>query len=162
MTARGTVDVRPTSPVLDGVRDVGLLIARIGLGVLMIGHAVVEYQFGGGSLTGVGQMFGQVGVPLPAISGPANVLLEFFGGIAMILGLAVRVIGVLMALNMVGAWLLVHTSGLYSMDRNGPELVIAIGLLSLTLAVVGSGRLGLDHLASRARRTSTTRPAAEA
>jgi putative oxidoreductase len=32
------------------------------------------------------------------------------------------------------------------MDHNGPELVIALGLLSLVLAVTGSGRLGLDHL----------------
>jgi putative oxidoreductase len=67
----------------------------------------------------------------------------------MILGLAVPVVGVLMALNMVGAWLLVHTSPLYSMDHNGPETVIAIGLLSLALAASGSGRFGLDHLVLR-------------
>ena len=29
---------------------------------------------------------------------------------------------------MVGAWVFVHTSPLYSMDHNGPETVIAIGL----------------------------------
>ena len=40
----------------------------------------------GGSLAGVGQLFAQAGVPLPAITGPANVLFEFVGGIAMILG----------------------------------------------------------------------------
>ena len=91
----------------------------------------------------MGALFEQSGVPLPAVSGPANVLLESVGGLAMILGLGVPIIGVLMAMNMVGAWALVHTSGLYAMDHNGPELVIAVGLLSLTLAAVGSGRLGL-------------------
>jgi len=101
--------------------------------VLMLAHAKLEYDFGGGSLTGVGALFEQSGVPLPAISGPANVLLESVGGLAMILGLGVPIIGLLMAVNMVGAWVLVHTSGLYAMDHNGPELVIAIGLLSLTL-----------------------------
>ncbi len=137
-------------------RDVVLLIARIGLGVIMLAHAKLEYDFGG-SLAGVGQLFAQAGVPLPALSGPANVLFELVGGIAMILGVAVPVVGVLLALNMVGAWIFVHTSGLFAMDHNGPELVIALGLLSLVLAVTGSGRLGLDHLiARRLRRTSRT------
>jgi putative oxidoreductase len=137
-------------------RDVVLLVARIGLGVLMIGHAKVEYDFGG-SLAGVGQLFEQSGIPLGSITGPANVLFELVGGIAMILGAAVPVVGVLMALNMAGAWLFVHTSGLYAMDRNGPELVIAIGLLSLVLAVTGSGRFGADHLVvRRLRRRSRT------
>jgi putative oxidoreductase len=77
------------------------------------------------------------------------VLGELVGGIAMILGVAVPVVGVLMALNMAGAWIFVHTSGLFAMDRNGPELVIALGLLSLVLAMTGSGRFGLDHLIVR-------------
>ena len=64
----------------------------------------------------------------------------------MILGAAVPLVGVLMALNMAGAWVFVHTSGLFDMDLNGPELVVALGLLSLVLAVTGSGRFGLDHL----------------
>jgi len=134
-------------------RDLVLLVARVGLGVLMIAHAKLEYDFGGG-LTGVGRLFAEAGVPLPALTGPANVLFELVGGIAMVLGLAVPVVGVLMALNMAGAWLFVHTSGLYAMDHNGPELVIALGLLGLVLAVTGSGRLGLDPLiVRRLRRT---------
>jgi putative oxidoreductase len=51
----------------------------------------------------------------------------------------------------------VHTSDLFAMDHNGPELVTALGLLSLVLAVTGSGRFGLDHLiVRRLRRTSRT------
>jgi putative oxidoreductase len=145
-----------TSPGVRGVRDVVLLLARIGLGVIMIAHAKLEWDFGGGSLAGVGQLFAQSGIPLPAISGPANVLFEFVGGVAMIVGLAVPIVGVLMALNMVGAWVLVHTSPLFSMDHNGPELAIMIGLLSLVLAVVGSGRFGIDHLITARRRARVT------
>jgi putative oxidoreductase len=131
------------------LRDLALLVARLGLGVLMIGHAWLEYDFAGRSISGVGQMFTQTGVPLGAVAGPANLLLESVGGVAMIIGLAVPVIGVLMTLNMAGAWMLVHTGSLYSMDHTGPETVIAIGLLSLVLAVTGSGRFGLDHLILR-------------
>jgi putative oxidoreductase len=154
MTTGNAIGVRPSAPVVQTARDLVLLVARIGLGVMMVAHAKLEYDFGG-SLAGVGQLFAQSGVPLPAISGPANVLFEFVGGAAMILGLAVPIVGVLMALNMAGAWIFVHTSGLFAMDRNGPELVIALGLLGLVLAVTGSGRFGLDHLIVRRARRKT-------
>ena len=134
------------------VRDLVLLLARIGLGIIMIAHAKLEYDFAGGSIAGVGQLFAQSGIPVPEISGPANVLFEFVGGAAMIVGLGVPIVGVLMALNMVGAWVLVHTSPLFSMDHNGPELAIMIALLSLLLAVVGSGRFGVDHVLGTRRR----------
>jgi putative oxidoreductase len=145
----GTATEVSAHPVARTVRDLFLLVARVGLGVLMIAHAWLEYDFAGRSISGVGQMFAQTGVPLGALAGPANLLLESVGGVAMILGLAVPVVGVLMALNMVGAWVFVHTSPLFSMDHNGPETVIAIGLLSLALAASGSGRFGLDHLVLR-------------
>jgi putative oxidoreductase len=144
------------APVVQTARDVVLLVARVGLAVIMIAHAKLMYDFAGG-IGGVGQLYAQSGVPLPAITGPANVLFEFVGGVAMILGVGVPVVGVLMALNMVGAWIFVHTSALFAMDHNGPELVIMIGLLSLVLAVTGSGRFGLDHLiVTRARRKAGT------
>jgi putative oxidoreductase len=135
------------------LRDIGLLLARVGLGVVMVAHAKLEYDFAGGSVAGVGRLFAQAGVPLAAISGPANMLFELIGGILMIVGLAVVPVGVLMALNMLGAWVFVHTSGLFSQDHNGPELVIVLGLLSLVLATTGSGRLGLDYVITRRRRT---------
>ncbi len=126
-------------------RDLVLLLARIGLGVIMLGHAKLMYDFAGG-LAGVGQLWEQMGMPLAAVTGPAVVLFELVGGIAMIVGFAVPIVGVLMALNMAGAWMLVHTSPLFSMDHNGPELAIMVGLLSLVLAAIGSGRFGVDHL----------------
>jgi putative oxidoreductase len=149
MTSVGIPEVAHPSAIVSIARDLVLLLARIGLGVLMVLHAKLEYDFAGGSIAGVGALFEKSGVPLAAITGPANVLFEFVGGPAMILGLAVRPVGVLMALNMIGAWIFVHTGGIYALDHTGPELVIALGLLSLVLALSGSGRLGLDHLLVR-------------
>lgn len=149
MTLTGTPDADNRTAGVSVTRDLVLLLARIGLGVLMLAHAKLEYDFAGGSIAGVGALFEKSGVPLAAITGPANVLFEFVGGAAMILGLAVRPVSVLMALNMVGAWIFVHTGGLYALDHTGPELVITLGLLSLALAATGSGRLGLDHLILR-------------
>jgi putative oxidoreductase len=125
----------------------------------MIAHAKLEYDYGGGSIAGVGRLFEQAGVPLAALTGPANLLLEAIGGVALILGLAVPVVGVLMALNMLGAWVLIHATALYAADHTGPETVIAIGLLSLVLAATGSGRFGLDHLITRQRARRAAPPA---
>jgi putative oxidoreductase len=139
-------------------RDLTFLLARVGVAVLMIAHAKLEYDYGGGSIAGVGRLFEQAGVPFPALTGPANLLLEAVGGVALILGIGVPVVGVLMALNMLGAWVLVHPTALYAADHTGPETVIAIGLLSLMLAATGSGRFGLDHLITRrfGRRTTSS------
>lgn len=156
MTTGNSVGATQSTGVIQIARDLVLLVARFGLGIVMLVHAKIEYDYGG-SLAGVVKSFEQAGVPLPAITGPANLFGELIGGIALILGLAVPVIGVLMALNMAGAWIFVHTSGLLASDRNGPELVITLGLLSLVLAVTGSGRFGLDHLiVRRARRKTRT------
>jgi putative oxidoreductase len=148
MTITDRIGFARNTALAQTTRDLVLLVVRVGLGVIMVAHAKLEYDFGG-SLAGVGRLFAQAGVPLPAVTGPANVLFELVGGIAMILGAAVPVVGLLMALNMAGAWAFVHTSGLFAIDHNGPELVIALGLLSLVLAVTGSGRFGLDHLIVR-------------
>ena len=146
MATTGTIATHFHPAAIRTARDLTLLLGRAGLAVLMIAHAKLEYDYGGASIAGVGRLFEQAGVPLPAVTGPANLLLEAIGGVALILGLGVPVIGVLMALNMLGAWVLVHPTALYAADHTGPETVIAIGLLSLVLAVTGSGRFGLDHL----------------
>ena len=160
MTAVDTAATRSRPTGVQTARDLTLLLGRVGLAVLMIAHAKLEYDYGGGSIAGVGRLFAQAGVPLASLTGPANLLLETIGGIALILGLAVPAVGVLIALNMLGAWVLVHPTALYAADHTGPETVVAIGLLSLVLAASGSGRLGLDHLiASHRRVRRATSPA---
>ncbi|MQA86004.1 MAG: DoxX family membrane protein [Streptosporangiales bacterium] len=130
--------------LVKSARDLVLLLARVGVGAVMIMHAKAEYDYGG-SIAGVVAAFEESGVPLPVVTGPVNMFGELIGGVAMIIGLGVPLVGVLMALNMVGAWIFVH-AGYGFFDPQGPGLVILLGLLSLVLAVSGSGRLGLDHL----------------
>jgi putative oxidoreductase len=130
-------------------RDLVLLLARIGLGIVMILHAKMEWDFGGGSVSGVGALFAAGNVPFPTAAAAFNLGLEFIGGVLVIAGAALPLIGLAMAANMAGAWVFVHTGPLFDMKNNGPELVIVIGLLSLVLAVAGSGRLGVDHWVAR-------------
>ncbi len=129
----------------DTGRDLALLLARVGLGILMLWHVKVAWDYTGG-VAGYANGFDQMGIPLPELTARANLFGELIGGILLILGAGVRAIGVFMAVNMVGAWYYVHNSALYAMDGNGPELSVALALLGLMLAATGSGRIALDHL----------------
>lgn len=137
-------------------RDLALLIARVGLGVVFIAHGWQKLVTNG--VDGTAAFFDSVGVPLPTLSAWFATLVELVGGGLLVVGLAVPVAGLLLALDMLGAWLFVHRGNGVFVTDNGWELVLALGVASLLLAAVGAGRYSVDLLlASRSRgRTRTT------
>lgn len=133
------------------VRDLALLLARVGLGVVFLAHGWQKLVTNG--VDGTAGFFDSVGVPLPTASAWLATLVELVGGGLLVLGLAVPVAGLLLAVDMLGAWLFVHRGSGVFVSENGWELVLALGVGSLVLAAVGAGRFSADHLlASRARR----------
>jgi len=128
-------------------RDLVLLIARVGLGVVFVAHGWQKFRTNG--IDGTAQAFEKMGVPAPTLSAYYATGAELLGGIALIVGVLTPIAGVLLALDMAGAFAFVHLSnGVFASD-GGWELVAVLGLLSLTLAAVGPGRLSLDRLIIR-------------
>lgn len=142
-----------TRPVR-ATRDLVLLIARIGLGVVFIAHGWQKFRTNG--LDGTAAAFEKMGVPAPTLSAYYATAVELIGGVALIVGALTAVAGVLLALDMVGAFAFVHLSNGVFVAEGGWELVVILGLLSLTLAAVGAGRYSLDSLLTRSSSPSRT------
>ena len=94
--------------------SIGLTALRIVLGVVFIAHGAQKFAQG---IPNVVQGFSGMGVPLAEVAAPLVAGLELVGGILLVLGVATRVVGVLLAVDMVVAGFLAHgTAGFYSQD----------------------------------------------
>ena len=130
-----------TTMLLPQRLSAALTILRIVLGGIFIAHGAQKlFVFG---LAGVVGAFGQMGIPLPGVIGPAIAFLEFFGGIALILGLVTRPVALLIAFDMLGAIALVRISkGLIG----GYEFELSLMGSALALALAGAGEYSLDRI----------------
>jgi putative oxidoreductase len=118
-------------------------ILRVILGFLFAAHG--WQKFNEWTIAGTQAAFAKMGVPAAEIAAPAVAVLELGGGIALILGVLTRVVAVLLALDMLGALILVHASaGVYA-ATGGYELVLLLAAAALSVALTGAGRISVDR-----------------
>lgn len=124
----------------------GLLPLRVVVGVVFLMHGYQKLLVWG--VGGVAGFFTQVGVPLPGVVAPVVSLVEFLGGLAILLGVYARWVGVALAIDMVGAILFARLKGGF-FAPNGFEFELTLCGAALTIAAVGSGPLSLDRYLPR-------------
>ncbi|HMJ17626.1 MAG TPA: DoxX family protein [Gemmatimonadaceae bacterium] len=129
--------------------SIGLAVLRVAVAAVFINHGRQKlFVYGFAGVTGA---FTQMGVPFPGIMGPLIGLLEFFGGIALLLGLLTRLLAVGFVCDMLGAILLVQLKRGFS----AYELEFLLLGSSLALALMGAGRFSVDALLSARQEKKT-------
>lgn len=126
----------------------GITILRILVGIIFMAHGSQKLfgMFGGYGLEGTGQYMASLGLNpgylMALLSGSA----EFFGGLALFLGLLVRPAAVVLIVMLVVAILSVHIHNGLFMANNGYEFGLALLGAAIAVLVEGAGRVSLDRV----------------
>lgn len=123
--------------------SLGLAALRLAVAAVFINHGRQKlFVYGFAGVTGA---FTHMGVPVPGLMGPFIGVLEFFGGIALALGLLTRLFALGFVFDMLGAILLVQLKKGFG----GFELEFLLLGSSLALVLAGAGEFSVDALLGR-------------
>jgi len=131
----------------------GALALRIFVGIIFAAHGAQKLfgWFGGYGLEGTGQFFGSVGLDPGYLLALLAGIAEFFGGLALIVGLLVRPAAAALAFSMLIAIFAVHWSKGFFAASGGYEYALALFAASLSLLLSGAGRFSADRAITGAR-----------
>jgi putative oxidoreductase len=119
-----------------------ILIARIVVGVIFLAHAWFKIDTLG--MAGTSDYFSNIGVPLSDLAAYVVTALEIAGGLAIILGALLPVFGILLALNMIGAFWYAHLPAGFWAHEGGYEFVISLAATTLMIGFSGGGVFAVD------------------
>lgn len=131
-------------------------VYRVVLGILFVSRGVA-------SLFGVLGGHRGSGEALPMLTWPSwwAALIQFVGGILVLTGLFTRTAAIICSGSMAYAYFVVHQPDAFLPLNNGGELAALFCWSFLLVAVLGPGRLSIDHLlAQRRNPVAATEPVA--
>lgn len=131
----------------------GLSVIRIIVGIIFMAHGAQKLfgLFGGGGLAGTAQFMESLGLApgllMALLSGGA----EFFGGLALVVGLLVRPAALALTVTLIVAIFSAHIGNGLFMANNGYEFALALLAGTVAVMIEGAGRLSLDGLVVRSK-----------
>ncbi|WP_409484812.1 DoxX family protein [Arsenicicoccus dermatophilus] len=120
-----------------------LLGCRTLLALVLIAHGWEKFSVLG--LDAVTAQLARLGVPAPPVAAFLAATIELVGGVCILLGAFTWVACVAVAVDMLGAYLLVHRGHGVLVGQGGWELVAALGVAAVLLALASPGAISVDH-----------------
>jgi len=136
-----------TSTTIRSTDDAGKLLLRAVLAILLLFHGVSKLSGGIGFITGMLQ-----GLGLPAFLGYGVYIGEVVAPLLILVGLYTRPAALVVAINMVVALLLAHTSQFFTLSDTGGWALELQGMYlggALAVALLGAGRYSLGGINGR-------------
>ncbi len=138
---------------LSFLQNFGLLVARLGLGGILLLHGWMRYDAGVQKQI---DYLTQFRTPYVEVAAWGAIIFELVGGVLLIVGALTRLVGLLVLIEQIliiayTNWYiwpptLLNADGIY---KGGYEYNVALGLLGLLLFVMGGGAVSIDRLFRR-------------
>jgi putative oxidoreductase len=135
-------------PVLDSLSALSYPLIRITAGLLLIPHGAQKLfgWFGGYGLSATGEFFAtqlglQPGLLIALLAG----LVEFFGGLALVVGLLTRPAALAVTVLMGVTIFSVHLPNGFFWTGGGYEYPLMWGLIAIAIVLRGGDRFSLDR-----------------
>ncbi|HYL80096.1 MAG TPA: DoxX family protein [Candidatus Acidoferrum sp.] len=124
----------------------GITLLRVVVGVVFLAHGgqkLFVWGFGNAAV-----FLGKIGVPAPLLSAVVVSLVEFLGGLTLVLGLYTRWAAALLAFDMLVAILTVHLRGGFFLPA-GFEFALTLLGANTALVLLGSGAASAERLLAK-------------
>lgn len=123
--------------------DIGKLILRLTLGILMLLHGIAKLRYGVSGIEGMVSSHG-----LPGFLAYGVFVGEVIAPLMVIAGWNTRIGGIIIAINMIVAIALAHSTQLFAIGKQGGwelELQGFYLFTAITVALTGPGKFSLNR-----------------
>ena len=133
--------------ILKSEAGLAALALRVPIGIILAAHGAQKLfgWFGGYGLEGTGQWMASIGLEpgylMALLAGSA----EFYGGLALVLGLLTRPAAAVSAFTMLVALFSVHFEHGLFLVNDGYEYALALFAATAALTIQGAGRFSVDN-----------------
>ncbi len=149
-------------PLRRGTTDLGLLLLRVGLGAVLLGHGLQKAfgLFDGLGIDGYRQLLESSGYRYPDVLAYVGSLTELVAGVLLVLGLVTPVAAAAALATTINVWFvadLAQPGFAFFVANGGQEREMLLVVLAAAVAFAGPGRYSLDGRrgwASRPRASS--------
>jgi putative oxidoreductase len=122
------------------LRSWGLTLLRVVVGVIFVMHGWQKLSMGFHNVAG---FLTSLGIPMPTLAAVLLTIVEFVGGIVLILGVLTRYFAALLAIDVLVAIITVHAKNGFFAPK-GVEFPLLLLVANLNLMLAGPGALSVS------------------